>query len=195
MNEFSLPPLAVGYDSRWVNVPLSGDLGGWAEKATKDYAAKHGGNKKQIRALLEGAGQIARRAEDAAMALILMPVAAEGVRALVRFCPVNMSRLGESDDHWTALLGNLVPESEWEEAAEITELTTKAGPCRRIIRRYVEGEGDTRAVGEHVGYAWLFPQYAAGIFMVTSFINLAEATRWRSALDELAAAVELEPAP
>ena len=195
MNEFSLPPLAVGYDSRWVNVPLSGDLGEWAEKATKDYAAKHGGNKKQIRALLEGAAQIARRAEDAAMALILMPVAAEGVRALVRFCPVNMSRLGENDDHWTALLGNLVPESEWEEAAEITELATKAGPCRRIIRRYVEGEGDTRAIGEHVGYAWLFPQYAAGIFMVTSFINLAEAARWRSALDELAAAVELEPAP
>lgn len=195
MSEFSLPPLAVGYDDRWVHVPLNGDLGEWARKATADYAAAHGGNKRQIRALLEGAGQIARGATDAAMALILIPVAAEGIRAIVRFCPVDMSLVGQDDDAWSALIGDLIPGSPWEEPAEVTEMTTKAGPCRRIIHRSVDGEGDTRAVIEHVAYAWLFPQYAAGILMLTSFINLAEAGRWRSALDELASAVKLKQAP
>jgi hypothetical protein len=194
MSEFSLPPLSVSHDSRWVLIPLHGDIGEWVQKATADYVAKRGGNKKQVRGLLEGSAKVARRADDAAMALILMPVAAEGIRALARFCPVNMSRLGEDDDRWSALLGNIVPNSQWGESAEITEMTTKAGPCRRIIYRYAEGEGDTRTVGEHVGYAWLFPQYAAGIIMMTSFLNLAEAARWRSTLDELAAGVELEPA-
>jgi hypothetical protein len=37
----------------------------------------------------------------------------------------------------------------------------------------------------------MFPQYAAGFLMLTSFTNLSEARRWRGALDELAAAVEL----
>ncbi|MGH3165273.1 MAG: hypothetical protein ACRDN0_05185, partial [Trebonia sp.] len=105
MSEFSVPPLSVSHDSSWVQVPLRGDLGEWAQQATAKYVAKRGGNKKQVTALLEGAGTIARKADDAAMALILMPVAAEGIRALVRFCPVNMSRLGENDDWWTALLG------------------------------------------------------------------------------------------
>jgi hypothetical protein len=191
MSEFSLPPLAVGYDGRWVDVPLSGDLGEWAEKATATYATAHGGDKRQIRALLEGTGEIARRARDSAMALALFPVAAEGIRALVRFCPVNMSRVGEGDDAWSALLGDLAPDTPWEESAEFTELATKAGPCRRIVRRTAEGEGNTRALTEHVAYAWLFPQYAAGIIMLTSFTSLSEARRWRSALDELAAAVEL----
>jgi|HubBroStandDraft_3_1064219.scaffolds.fasta_scaffold154107_1 hypothetical protein len=203
MSEFSVPALAVGYDGRWVHVPLSGDLEEWARKAAADYATAHGGNKRQIRALLEGAGGIARNAADSVIALVLIPVADEGIRALVRFCPVDMSAvesapgsaIGEDDDSWSALIGDLTPDNPWEESAEITEMTTKAGPCRRIIRRLTEGEGDTRAITEHVAYAWLFPQYAAGILMMTSFIGLGEARRWRSALDELAAAVELEPEP
>jgi len=194
MSEFSLPPLMGGYDNRWVPVPLGGDLGEWARKATADYVATHGGDKRQITALLEGAGEIARRATDAVMALLLIPEAASGIRALVRFSPVDMSAVGEDEDGWAALIGDLTPDSPWEEAAEVTEMTTKAGPCRRIIRRYVEGEGDTRAIGEHVAYAWLFPEHAAGILMTTSFINLAEAGRWRTALDELATAVELREA-
>ncbi|HEV3381421.1 MAG TPA: hypothetical protein VG142_10625 [Trebonia sp.] len=194
MSEFSLPPLAVGYDSRWVHVPLTGDLDEWAKQATANYAATHGGNKRQIRALLAGAGEIARRAKDAVLALVLIPVAADGVRALVRFCPVDMSAVREDDDSWSALIGDLTPDSPWEEDAEVTEITTKAGPCRRIVRRTVEGEGNTRAITENVAYAWLFPEYAAGICMTTAFVSLSEAVRWRSALDELAAAVELEPA-
>jgi hypothetical protein len=194
MSDFSLPPLAVSYDRRWVDVPLSGDLGEWAERATAAYAATHGGDQKQIRALLEGAGEIARRARESAMALVLIPVAAEGIRALVRFCPVNMSRVREDDDAWLAMLGELAPDTPWEESAEFTEVMTKAGPCRRIVRRTAEGEGNTRSLTEHVAYAWLFPQYAAGVIMLTSFLSLSEARRWRSALDELAATVELVPA-
>jgi hypothetical protein len=208
MSEFSVPPLSVGYDSRWVHVPLSGDIGEWAQRATADYLAKNGGHKKQVKALLEGAGEIVRRATDAVMALILMPVATEGIRAIVRFCPVDMSEADLSsvdlasvempavgEDVWSAMIGDITPDSPWEESPEITDMTTKAGPCRRVVHRVVEGEGTTRAITEHVVYAWVFPQYAAGAFMVTSFLNLAEAGRWRGALDELAAAVELEPAP
>jgi len=197
-----MPPLAVGYDSRWVHVPLSGDIGEWAQQATADYLAKNGGHKKQVKSLLEGAGEIARRATDAAMALILMPVAAEGIRALVRFCPVDMSEVDLStvdmsavgEDVWSAMIGDITPANQWEESPEVTDMATKAGPCRRVVRRVVEGEGNTLAITEHIVYAWVFPQYAAGVFMVTSFLNLAEAGRWRGALDELAAAVELEPA-
>jgi hypothetical protein len=191
MSEFSLPPLGVGYDGRWVQVPLSGDLDEWAEQATADYAAAHGGDKQQIRALLAGAGDIIRGTEGSVLALILIPVAAEGIRALVRFCPIDLSAAGEDDDRWSALLGDLTPDSPWEEPGEVTELVTKAGPCRRVIGRYVEGEGNTRAIGENVAYGWLFPQYGAGFLMLTSFISLSEARRWRSALDELATAVEL----
>jgi hypothetical protein len=194
MSEFSLPPLAVGYDGRWVHVPLSGDLDEWAEQATADYATAHGGDKQQIRALLAGAGKIVRDAGDSVMALILLPVAAEGIRALVRFCPVDMSAAGEDDDNWSTLIGDLTPNSPWEEAAEVTEMATKAGPCRRVIYQSVEGEGNTRAVTENVAYAWLFPQYGAGVYMMTAFVGLGEAHRWRGALDELAAAVELAQA-
>jgi hypothetical protein len=195
MTEFSLPPLVVGWDNRWVQVPLSGNLDDWARKAAENYVGSHGGSKRQVRGLLEGAGEIARRAGDAAVTLVLIPVAAEGIRALVRFCPVDLSDRPEGDDGWSVLLGELAPDSPWEEAAKITEVTTKAGPCRRIIRRYVAGEGETRGIGENVSYVWLFPQHGAGLWMLTSFANLAEAGLWRSALDELAAAVELEQVP
>jgi hypothetical protein len=195
MSEFSVPPLTVDYDGRWVHVPLSGDLDEWVQKATAAYVAAHGGNKRQIKALLAGAGEIARGAKDAVMTLILLPVAAEGIRALVRFCPVDMSAVGEDDDGWSALIGDLTPNSPWEEAPEVTEMTTKAGPCRRVIYQSVEGEGNTRAITENVAYAWLFPQYGAGVYMMTAFAGLGEAHRWRSALDELAAAVELNQAP
>ncbi|MGH3245740.1 MAG: hypothetical protein ACRDOI_05925 [Trebonia sp.] len=192
MSEFSLPPLAVGYDGRWVHVPLSGDLDEWAQQATADYAAAHGGNRQEIRALLAGAGEIARAAGDSVTALILLPVAAEGIRALARFCPTDMSAVGADDDSWSALLGDLTPDRPWEEPGEVTEMTTKAGPCRRVISRYVEGEGNTRSIGENVTYGWVFPQYAAGLLMLTSFTSLSEGRRWRNALDELAAAVELQ---
>jgi hypothetical protein len=192
MSEFSLPPLAVGYDGRWVHVPLSGDLDEWAQQATADYAAVHGGDKQQIRTLLAGAGEVVRTAGDSVMALILLPVAAEGIRALARFCPIDMSAVGAGDDSWSALLGDVTPDRPWEEPAEVTEMMTKAGPCRRVISRYVEGEGNTRGIGENFAYGWVFPQYAAGFLMLTSFTSLSEARRWRSALDELAAAVELK---
>jgi len=192
MSEFSLPPLAVRYDGRWVQVPLSGDLDQWAEQATADYAAAHGGSQQQIRTLLAGAGEVARAAGDSVLALILLPVADAGIRALARFCPIDMSAVGADDDGWSALLGVHTPDEPWEEAAEVTEIMTKAGPCRRVISRYVEGEWNTRAIGENVAYGWVFPQYAAGFLMLTSFTSLSEARRWRSALDELATAVELE---
>jgi hypothetical protein len=202
MSEFSMPSLAVGYDSSWVHVPLSGDIGEWAQRATADYLAQRGGRKKQVKALLEGAGEIARRATDAAMVLILMPVAAEGIRALVRFCSVDMSEVDLSaadmsavdEDVWTAMFGDITPDHQWEEPPEVTDMATKAGPCRRVVRRVVEGAGGNLDITEHIVYAWVFPKYAAGLFMVTSFMNLAEAGRWRGALDELAGAVELEPA-
>lgn len=193
MSEFSLPPLAVGYDGHWVRVSLSGDLDQWAEQAATDYEAAYGGDKQQIRRLLAGAGEVARKAGDSVLALVLLPVAAEGIRALARFCPIDMSTVGAGEDGWSALLGDVTPDEPWEEAADVTELMTKAGPCRRVISRYVEGEGNTRAIGENLAYGWVFPQYAAGFLMLTSFTSLSEARRWRGALDELAAAVELEP--
>ena len=48
MTEFSLPPLVVGWDNRWVQVPLSGNLDDWARKAAEKYVASHGGSKRQV---------------------------------------------------------------------------------------------------------------------------------------------------
>jgi hypothetical protein len=208
MSDYALPPLGVSYDRHWVHVPLHGDLGEWAREATRDYVASHGGDQEKVRTLLTGAGAIARRAAGSALALLLFPVADEGVRAIVRFCPVDISGTdmpgtdasgtsgtsgaGEPGEAaWSSVLGDLAPDRPWEEPAEITELATKAGPCRRVIFRPVTGEGDVREVTEHVAYAWLLPQYGAGIVMATAFRSLAEAGRWRGALDDLAASAEL----
>ena len=62
------------------------------------------------------------------MTLVLIPVAAEGIRALVRFCPVDLSDRPEGDDGWSVLLGELAPDSPWEEAAKITEVTDQGWP-------------------------------------------------------------------
>jgi hypothetical protein len=197
MTDFSLPPLTVDYDGRWVAVDLHGDLHEWARRAAAEVLARWGSRsgkrEKQLATLLEGAGDLARRAGDASIALLLYPVLGEGVRAVVRFSPVDMSG-HDGEDAWQVLLTGLIPDEPWEEPAEITEIATGAGPCRRIMRRYVTGEGSggVRPVGEQIAYAWVFPQFGAGVVMGTAFINLQEAGMWRPVLDELAAATRLE---
>lgn len=191
MTEFSVPPLAVDYDGRWIAVDLHGDLHEWAKRAAADVTRRWGGRKqRRLLPLLEGAGELARSAGDASIVLLLYPVPGEGIRAIVRFCPVDLAGL-EGDEAWSELLGDPVPDEPWEEPAEITQLSTNAGPCRRVLRKWVAGEGNTRGLGEQANYVWLFPQYGAGVIMTTSFVNLAEAGRWRPVLDELATAAEL----
>jgi hypothetical protein len=197
MTDFTLPPLVVDYDGRWIDVDMHGDLASWAratatEVLTRWGAAPGGKRQKQLVKLFEGAGEIARRAQDSNMIFLLYPVLDEGVRAAVRFCPVDMSGWDSSDEAWPVLLKGLIPDEPWEEPPEITELATPAGTCHRIRRRTVTGEGSTRGVGEQFAYCWIFPQYGAGVVMTTAFQNLEEAGLWTSALDDLASSARLQ---
>ncbi len=193
MSEFTLPPLVIDHDDRWLDVPLRGDIQQWAKSTARDIAARAGLERREERELteiLEGAGEIAQRAQDASMGLLLFPDIREPVRAFVRFCPVDLA--GADDDAaWPALRDWLLPDEPWEEPADITEIATKAGTCHRIRIRQVTGEGSVRAVGEQLAYAWVFPRYDAGVIMTTAFGNLEDAGRWRPALDELAATGQL----
>jgi len=193
MADFTLPPMVVSYDGRWIEVDMSGDLGAWAQRTARDVldrCGEHPGGRqeKRLAKYLEDAGAIARRAQDSNMVYMLYPVLGEGVRAIVRFCPVDMSGW-EKDEAWPVLLKGLVPD---EKPLEITELETPAGTCHRIRGRTITGKGKARKAGEQFAYCWVLPQYGAGVVMTTAFEDLAEAVFWRPTLDELALAVELE---
>lgn len=194
MSSFSLPPLAVGHDSRWIDVDLSGDLSQWAQRAAAGVAAPMShGRHARLAALMEGAGRLARGAGDAFMALLLYPAPGEGIQAIVRFCAVDLAGR-EGEEAWSALLADTESGGPQQEPDEVTEITTSAGPCRRFLLRRAAGEPGTGETGEQVAYVWLFPRYSAGVVMTTAFLSVAEADRWRPALDELAAAVALEQA-
>lgn len=197
---FATPPIVVDHDDRWVEIDLRGDLKAWARQTADGImdraraAGQAGGlDQRQLVGMLAGAGALARRAQDAALALLLYPTLADGMIALARFCLVDLAgREGEAA--WSDLVSWLTPGGALAEP-EITELDSAAGPCRRVRRRYAAGEGSERPVGEHLGYAWAFPDYGAGVVLVTSFTDLVAAGRWRPALDALARGVALDPAP
>jgi hypothetical protein len=194
MSGFTLPPLVVDYDDRWLDVPLRGDARQWARTTARDIACRadlKGRQERKLAGILEGAGEIAQRATDASMGLLLFPDIREPIRAFVRFCPVDLAGT-DGDEAWPALRDWLLPDEPGEEPADITEIATRAGTCRRIRFRPVTSEGSVRAVGEQVAYAWVFPRYDAGVIMTTAFPNIEDAGRWRPALDELAAAARLE---
>jgi hypothetical protein len=197
MTDFTLPPITVNCDARWIKLDLDGDLGAWARRTASDALSRFseppgGEQQERLATYFAGVGEIARRAQDASIVLLLYPVLWEVVRSVVRFCPVNMSGWDSSDEAWPVLLKGLVPDEPWEEPAEITELPTDAGLCHRIRRRSIRGDDDIRGVGEELGYCWTFPQYGAAMVMATGFANLQEAGMWRPVLDELASAVGLK---
>jgi hypothetical protein len=198
MTNFTLPPFVIERDGRWIDVDLRGDLGEWARLTAQDVLIRSGVSRsykreKQLTKMFEGAGEIARRAPGASIVYLLYPALGEGIRAVVRFSPVDMSGW-EEDEAWPVMLKGLIPDEPWEEPPEITEIATPAGSCHRIRRRYLEGEGNVRSVGEQLAYCWVFPQYGAGVVMTTEFGNLEEAGMWRPALDELASAAKLDEA-
>lgn len=59
------------------------------------------------------------------IALLLYPLLGKGVRAIARFAPVDISG-HDGEDAWSALLGGLLADEPWEQAAEITEVATGA---------------------------------------------------------------------
>ena len=193
------PPIVVDHDDRWIQLELTGDLPAWARQTAADIKARARAagqartvNEQRVAALLTGAGQLARRPGDAAMALLLYPTPADGMVALVRFCRVDLAGR-EGEEAWSGLVCWLTPAGD-AGPPEITELATGAGPCRRIRRRFTAGAGGEGPAGEHLGYAWTVPGYGIGMVAVTSFTDLAAADRWRPAVDELASAVALGPA-
>jgi hypothetical protein len=195
MTGFTPPPIAVDHDARWVEVDLRGDLAGWARQTAGEMLGRAGGRvsgrvERQVSALLEGAGGLARQAGDAAIALLLYPSLADGVKAVVRFCLVDLADRDE-DEAWQELVGSLAAAAPDQDPPEVTELASRAGPCRRVRQRYARGTGSERPLGERIGYLWVFPEYGAGVVMTTGFADLLEAGRWRPALDGLAAGVEL----
>jgi hypothetical protein len=194
MSGFTLPPFAVDHDERWLDVPLRGDIPHWAKRTARDIATRadlKGREERKLTGILQGAGEIAQRAQDASMALLLFPDIWQPIRAFVRFCPVDLAGT-DADQAWPKLRDSLLPDEPWEEPASITEIATKAGICRRVQRKELSSEGSVRAVGEQLAYVWAFPQYGAGIIMTTAFPNLEDAGRWHPALDDLATSAQLE---
>jgi hypothetical protein len=170
---------------RWLDVPLCGDIRRWASDTAREVAARaglKGREQRKLAEILEGAGQIVQRAQDASMGLLVW----EPIRAFVRFCPVDLA--GADDDLASPRLREwLLPDESWEEPAEITQIPTKAGTCYRV-RAACAGEGNVRGEGEQLAYAWVFPEYGAtGVIMAAAFLRLEEAGRWRTVVDELAA--------
>ena len=197
MTGFAMPPFAVSYDARWVAVDLEADLRAWARRAAREVLARSGGRpsrreERRIAAVLEAAGAVARKAQDASIALLLYPDVNERVRAVVRFCPVDLGDR-EEDEAWAGILETLAPDLPGLPSAEVTDIVTPAGLCRRICQRVAVGEGSERPVYEQLAYVWVFLEQSAGVIMTTAFTDLVEAGRWRPALDALAAGAEREP--
>jgi len=197
MTDFVLPPIVVDYDVNWIDVDLHGDLGDWARETARDILSRVPGehtqrDEKQMVLVLEGAGAIARKPQDAAIALLLIPDATDKIRAAVRFCPVDMAGR-DKDAAWAELLRAL----STDDAPDVTEIPTPAGPCRRIRARYAASEGPGPPEGEHVNYVWFLPRWGAAVIMSATFEDLTEAARWRPAVDKLAAGVglDLDPGP
>ena len=194
LTDFALPPVIVDHDANWIEVDLDGDLGDWARRAARDIMSRMPGHhgrrtEKHMVSVLEEAGTVARRSPGTSMALLLAPDVNDTIKALVQFCPVDLADRDE-DDAWAELLSAL----STDDSADVTEIATGAGPCRRIRQRYAAGErGPERPVGEHINYVWMLPRWGAAVVMTTAFEDLLEAGRWRSALDTLAAGVGLEP--
>ena len=194
VTDFVLPPVIVDHDENWVGIDLDGDLSDWARRTARDLMSRMPGHQRRRRekhmvSVLEGAGTIARRPDDASIALLLIPDVNDKIKAVVRFCPVDMSGRDE-DEAWAELLSAL----STDEHPDVTEIPTGAGPCRRIRALYAAGEASPeRPVGEHINYVWMLPRWGAAVIMTASFSDLLEAGQWRPALDKLAAGVELGP--
>lgn len=188
-----LPPVIVDHDENWITVDLHGDLGDWARRTARDILSRMPGHhsrrmEKHMVSVLEGAGTIARKPQNASIALLLVPDVNDKVKAVVRFCPVGLAGRDE-DEAWAELVSAL----STDEPPDVTEIPTEAGPCRRIRQRYAAGEGPERPVGQHLNYVWILPRWGAAVVMTTAFDDLMEAGRWQPALDKLAAGVGLEP--
>jgi len=195
MTDFALPPFIVDYGGWWIDVDLHGDIQAWARHSAEDVLARwgvrNGRRATKLAAALAEAARSARKAQGANMALLLYPALGEGIRAGILFFPVDMSGHDEVSG-WEAMLGNILPAATRDEVnPEITGIETQAGSCRRI--RFEQGlHGSGGPVIEQLAYLWVFPRYGAGVIMSTTFQSLAEAGRWRSAIDELAASARLD---
>jgi hypothetical protein len=155
MTEFALPPIVVDHDANWIDVDLHGDLGDWARRTARDIQSRTPGHhsrrsEKHMTQVLEGAGAIVRKPQDASIVLLLAPDVRGKLTAMVRFCPVDLAGRGD-DEAWTELLRAL----STDDAPDVTEIPTPAGPCRRIRALYAAGEGPERPTGEHVNYVWM----------------------------------------
>jgi hypothetical protein len=196
MTEFSIPPLVIDYGGWWIDVNLDEDPHTWAQQTAPKVLArwgKHGRRlEKQLTSLLDAAARASQKTRDATGVFLLYPELGKDIRAFVRLVPVDLSGHDE-DSSWTALLASLTPvegDGLSLDEPEIIDLPTPAGACKRL--RFLQAGNDGNAVGEHLQYLWVFPQYGSGAVLATWFDDLAEAGRWRPALDELAASVTLD---
>jgi len=190
MTAFALPPVIVAYDAHWVEVDLRGDVAQWARRAAAEVLTRSGGpargaDARQLAKLFAAAGVIARRAQDATISLLLYPGPESGIRAIARFCPVDLSGQ-DGDGAWAGLESIAVVDLPGQEPPEITALDTAAGPCRRVRQLVADTDQPGRPVSENLAYLWLFPDYGAGVILATAFSDLVQAGRWRPVLDDLA---------
>ena len=145
----------------------------------------------KLAAMLAEAGRSIRKAEGAISALLLYPAPGEGLRGAVVFYPVDMSGHDEASG-WQALLDDLLPPALRDEVSpEITEIQTPAGTARRVRFEQCPA-GSAGPVIEQLAYLWVFPQYGAGMIVSITFKSLAEAGRWRGAVEDLALAARLD---
>lgn len=196
MAEFSVPPVVIEYGGWWIDVGLKEDPHNWARRTAPEVLARWGWRgaryKRQLTSMLEAAAGIARKTQDAIGVLLLYPELGKDFRAFVRSVPFDLSGLDE-ENAWKAMLGLLTPtegDGLSARAPEITDISTPAGTCKRL--RFEQPLREGNALGEQLAYMWVFPQYGAGVVLATMFNDLAEAGRWRPAVDELARSVTLD---
>jgi hypothetical protein len=195
-----MPPLVVDYSQLWIEAELRGSGNGqdWARRSAAELMSRrHWANyrtrrgEKRLAALLEQAAVISRKRQDAAMGFILIPSAKDGLKGMAAFCPVDLAgRRG--DEAWDGLLALLAPDTAGDSQTEITEMESKAGPCRRVRLRYATASGPEPGLREHVAYIWVFEAYGAAVIMTMTFLDMTQAARWLPALDELAHDVWLQ---
>ena len=195
----ALPPLVFDYDGHWLNVDLSLTPEAWATGAADLLLGAGGGRrgKRAQRGLAEHLNAVvaaAARRQDFTVLLLLCPGPEFLVKAAVRLVAVEIEGaddLGELGPLATAYQMVNPEGAELAEPAEVSELTTPAGPAARGRLRLVLDQPG-RPVHEVLSYAWVLPGYRYGAMLTTAFADLVEAGRWRPLIDALAAAASLE---
>lgn len=188
------PGLVVRHDLRWLELNLPVDAEHWAAMAVDEVVRRHGAASERSTAALRR--DLARFAAlmtrlRPAQAFLLCPSVEQGVVTIVE---INTSPLQPEATSADVVAALRVREDELVEPPEIGELADAASAAVRLRQRYVDRTSEHRGVHDMMIYAWPDPAAQSLVLASTTFIDPLLASRWISAVDELARGVQLLPA-